>query len=142
MAPFQLLHQLPRELLLDVLSFLEKPELSCLSQTSRWLYGLATPSVWRNVELVDCRTAHPGEAHELDEHDDTPLIKKLLILWRYVKIIFAFYIIDQQELPVPAAVISNLTSAKRRCKSYTAFTATLPLVCCCYRCLRDRLIWS
>ena len=78
MAPKDpLLHRLPEELLQDVLERLNPDSLRALNSTSRWCYEAATPLLWREVELVDCRTLH---SEGVDEHDDIPLIKKLLIL--------------------------------------------------------------
>lgn len=75
---FQLLQQLPEELLQNVLAHTNTAEQKSLSLTSRWGHHHATPLLWRNVELVDCRTHY--SRRELDEHDDTPIIKKLIIL--------------------------------------------------------------
>lgn len=77
MPGFQFLQQLPEELLQDILDRLESNSLGCLNITSRWCYEVATPLLWREVNLVDCRTQHE---EGVDEHDDTPLIRKLLIL--------------------------------------------------------------
>lgn len=96
------LNVLPEELLQHILSYLTKPDLQQLSLASRWCRELATPLVWREVELVDCRTLYTetGAVHSSgpgstggtvgripagavvrsDEHDDTPLIKKLWVL--------------------------------------------------------------
>ncbi|KAK4543471.1 hypothetical protein LTR36_005614 [Oleoguttula mirabilis] len=72
-----LLYRLPEELLQDILERLDSGSLSRLNLVSRWCYEVATPLLWREVELVDCRTQHE---ESVDEHDDTPLIKKLLVL--------------------------------------------------------------
>lgn len=77
MTTFQLLHRLPEELRFDILERLGKTDLTFFGETSRWTYDLATPLIWRDVELVDCRTQHE---ESVDEHDDTPLLKKLLVL--------------------------------------------------------------
>lgn len=71
------LSELPEELLQDVIERLEKPDLASLNLVSRWAYRVATPKIWSDVELVDCRTYH--EQEEFDEHDDTEIIKKLLL---------------------------------------------------------------
>ena len=81
LAAFQLLPSLPKELLLEVLERLERYDLECLQLVSRWGYHIAAPLRWREVKLVDCRTRYEDG---VDEHDDTPLIKVLLILARYV----------------------------------------------------------
>lgn len=73
-----LLSELPEELLQDVIERLEKHDLLALNLVSRWAHQVATPQIWRDVELVDCRTYH-GHEDEFDEHDDTPIIQKLLL---------------------------------------------------------------
>lgn len=76
-----LLSELPEELLQEILERIEKPHLSSLSLASKWGYLVATPLIWREVELMDCQTSHEDCS---DEHDDTPIIRKLLILATYV----------------------------------------------------------
>lgn len=91
LTAFQPLLSLPDELVLDVLHYLELGDLFELAQTCRWGYRLAVPLLWKDVELKDCWTLHPRASRpqfkaqrvidELaDEHDDTPIIKKLLVL--------------------------------------------------------------
>lgn len=80
MAAARLVAQLPDELLQDILERLAKPDLSRLSLVSKWCYKLATPLIWRDVSLVDCRAFHEDG---VDEHDDTPLLRKLLVLAKY-----------------------------------------------------------
>ena len=77
MAPFQLLHQLPEELLQDIIDRLDKRALDNLNLVSKRGYEVATPQLWREVNLVDCRTQRD---EGWDEHDDGPLIKKLVLL--------------------------------------------------------------
>ena len=77
MTDIRLLQQLPEELLQNVLERLDRSALENLSLTSRWCYDVATVHLWRSVELVDCRTKH-DTGH--DDHDDTPLLKKLFLL--------------------------------------------------------------
>lgn len=79
MASFQLLQQLPEELLQDILERIDHDSLGRLTLVSRWCYNKASVLKWREVELVDCRTQHE-DSLGVDEHDDTALIKKLLIL--------------------------------------------------------------
>lgn len=74
-----LLCELPAELLEDVIGRLDKKNLSQLNLTSRWGHLVATPQIWSDVELVDCRTYHDHE-DGFDEHDDTKIIGKLLLL--------------------------------------------------------------
>lgn len=78
MPPFQLLQQLPQELLSDILAHLTDPDLSALNLASKWTSQHATPLLWREVTLTDRTTARPNG--ETDHHDDTPLLRKLLLL--------------------------------------------------------------
>ena len=80
MAPSKALEDLPEELLHNVVERLDKHNLFALSLASRWCWDLAAPVIWREVHLVDCRTAY---SDNVDEHDDTPLLKKLLVLAQY-----------------------------------------------------------
>ncbi|KXT15542.1 hypothetical protein AC579_6544 [Pseudocercospora musae] len=73
------LHELPEELIQDILSRLDRPHLCSLNLASQWYYKVATPLLWRELELTDCRTYHP-DLDSTDEHDDTPMLKKLLVL--------------------------------------------------------------
>ncbi len=76
-----MLYRLPEELVQEVLERLGQSDLRSLQLVSRWAYGIAAPVRWREVELVDCRTEYEDG---FDDHDDTPLIKVLLTLARYV----------------------------------------------------------
>ena len=79
---FQLLHRLPEELLQIVVDSLTQQDLKCLNLASKWTYSVATPLIWREVNLVDCRTRHSEHQlrPETDEHDDTPLLRKAVLL--------------------------------------------------------------
>jgi len=78
MAPFQLLYLLPEELLQSVLQRLESTDLKNLSVTSRWCHEAASPLIWREITLTDC--ASTRESGQTDEHDDTPMLRTLLVL--------------------------------------------------------------
>ncbi|KAK5136190.1 hypothetical protein LTR08_004027 [Meristemomyces frigidus] len=78
MSTFQLLHRLPEELLQEILDRLDSDAFRNLNVSSRRCYEWAAPRLWREVTLVDCRTAHNWGTS--DEHDDGPLIRKLLVL--------------------------------------------------------------
>ncbi|KAK3697145.1 hypothetical protein LTR37_017641 [Vermiconidia calcicola] len=100
MADFQLLQRLPEELLQDILERLSKHDLSLLNPASRWCYRVATPLIWREVQLVDCRTLHEDET---DDHDDTPFLKKLLVLIRKPWIASCVQALEHRcHLPPPA----------------------------------------
>lgn len=81
---FQLLSALPEELLDDVLTRLTRPDLLQLNLTSRWSRAKALPLLWKEVELVDCRSRHLGEEIEADEHDDSAIVRKLVLLAGWV----------------------------------------------------------
>jgi hypothetical protein len=66
---------------------------SYLKLKNRDSYNLAVGLLWKHVVLEDCRTTHTiieQSAHSdtppwrfvTDEHDDTPIIQKLLVLAR------------------------------------------------------------
>lgn len=74
----QILHRLPEELLQDVIERLDKHDLTLLNLASRFFRRKATPLIWREVHLQDCRTVHEDGLD--DHHDDTPLLRKLLVL--------------------------------------------------------------
>lgn len=77
--------------MLDILQYLELDDLFQLAQTCRWGYRLSIPLLWKDVELKDCWSLHPRASRPqlralrvvddlADEHDDTPIIKKLMVL--------------------------------------------------------------
>jgi hypothetical protein len=96
--------ELPSELVAAIFAHLSREDLYEVNLTSKTCRALVAPLIWRHVDLVDCRahtsptTGHrtvtygPGTATHSgrsipagasvggDEHDDTPLIKKLWIL--------------------------------------------------------------
>ncbi|KAF2214267.1 hypothetical protein CERZMDRAFT_57621 [Cercospora zeae-maydis SCOH1-5] len=80
------LHQLPEELLQDILERLDRPALKHLSLTCSWCYKISIPHLWREVDLVDCKSSTSSayldtlDQPSHDDHDDTPLIKKLFLL--------------------------------------------------------------
>ncbi|CAK1358862.1 unnamed protein product [Cercospora beticola] len=81
------LHELPEELLQDMLEYLDRAALKHLSLTSKWCYDKAVPYLWREVDLVDCKGPDRFSGYRdvveqprHDDHDDTPLIKKLFLL--------------------------------------------------------------
>lgn len=78
------LAQLPQELLQATLNFLDRPALLGLALSCRWGYHVAMPYLWSHVELVDCRENHPDMPYSSDEHDDSPIIKILMVLATYV----------------------------------------------------------
>lgn len=79
-ANMDLLGQLPEEILQETLQYIEGPDLLSFARACRWAYDKAIPLLWEHVELVDCRTTNPAAPDISDEHDDTPIIRKLLTL--------------------------------------------------------------
>jgi hypothetical protein len=95
---------LAEELVLSITSHIPRKDLCTLARVSKKCHRLVTPLIWKNVELIDCRattdstTGHrfvtygpataihrgrnipAGTQLSSDEHDDTPLIKILLVL--------------------------------------------------------------
>jgi hypothetical protein len=95
---------LAEELVLSVTSHIQRKDLCALALVSKKCHRLVTPLIWKDVELIDCRaTTDPTTGHRFvtygpatathrgrnipagtklssDEHDDTPLIKILLVL--------------------------------------------------------------
>lgn len=80
---FSALTQLPEELLQDILSRLSRSDLAGFSLSCRWAHRRVAGLLWQDVELVDCpdRLVVDGEDQE-DEHNDAPIIMKLLVLAR------------------------------------------------------------
>jgi len=76
------LARLPEELLQEILTYLDDPSLLNLALTCQWSKRKALSLLWRHVELVDCRSEHPDMPTGLihDDHDDSPIIKKLIVL--------------------------------------------------------------
>lgn len=85
------LQALPGELLQHIVEYLDGDGLSRFSLAARWCYESAASVQWREVTLTDCAREHTGLAHHEiladtrdDDHDDTPLLKKLIVLATYV----------------------------------------------------------
>ena len=81
------LEALPEELLQHIVEHLDNRGLSAFSLAAKWCYELASSVRWREVILTDCLREHPTERYEngeeierIDDHDDTPLLKKLIVL--------------------------------------------------------------
>jgi hypothetical protein len=84
------LEALPEELLALIVSYLPTPALKNAALVSQTLNRHATDILWQNVCLVDQWRVHHDDSIHLngggrgsewcDEHDDTPIIKKLFVL--------------------------------------------------------------
>jgi hypothetical protein len=86
------LESLPEELLQIIVSYLSTSALKNAALTSSALNRHATDVLWQNVCLVDQWTFHEDEENpgafagerrglaQTDEHDDTPIMRKLYIL--------------------------------------------------------------
>ncbi|KAG9671886.1 hypothetical protein KCU95_g16858, partial [Aureobasidium melanogenum] len=75
-----LLAKFPEEILQETLRYLDDSSLANFARACHWSYDKAIPLLWQDVELVDCRTTDPQTPDMSDEHDDTPIIRKLLVL--------------------------------------------------------------
>ena len=69
------LESLPDELLNDIFMSLDRAERYNTALVSWHCYHRVVPHLYRTIELVDCRNEATG-----DEHDDTPMIRILLVL--------------------------------------------------------------
>jgi hypothetical protein len=74
------LSQTPEEILHQTLRYLDDQDLRNFALSCRWAYKKATPLIWQHVELVDCTKTNPATSELGDEHDDTLIIRKLLVL--------------------------------------------------------------
>ncbi|QIW98341.1 hypothetical protein AMS68_003859 [Peltaster fructicola] len=97
--------ELPPELHDQILSLLEHKTLLHFAVTARWCHRLALPIIWREVELVDCETTQRRACPTLpkDYHDDTPIIRKLLVLASNKEIAQCVQILNHRcHLPPPS----------------------------------------
>ncbi|OCK80772.1 hypothetical protein K432DRAFT_327616 [Lepidopterella palustris CBS 459.81] len=86
------LETLPEELVQLIFELIPPLALRNISLVSHWAYSHATAFLWRDISLVDCWKLHPRESGpplfsergcgDSDEHDDTPMIQRLLVLAR------------------------------------------------------------
>ena len=81
------LQALPEELLQKIVEHLDGRGLTEFSLAAKWCYELASSVRWREVVLTDCLRVHPSERDEsgneierIDDHDDRPLLEKLIVL--------------------------------------------------------------
>ena len=85
------LQDLPEELISIIFEYLSPQHLYQTSLVSKRFYLYSLPRVWRSVDLVDCRTPldsatantegdDPEDEALGDEHDDTPILRKLILL--------------------------------------------------------------
>jgi hypothetical protein len=86
------LQALPEELLQYVVEHLDNYGLSGFSLAAKWCLELASSVRWREVALTDCSRTHASEDDsngrrdaQIDDHDDTPLLRKLVVLATYVQ---------------------------------------------------------
>ena len=90
------IQNLPEELISTIFDYLSKRDLYQTSLVSRYFYSHSIPLIWRSVDLVDCRTFHdhstintegddPENEILTDEHDDTPMLRKLVLFAKSVK---------------------------------------------------------
>ena len=87
------LNALPVELHQQIVDFLDRDSQNFYSLTYKRAWDVVTNAIWRDVKLIDQRSRHqvPEELKKpsveggkpfngRDEHDDTPIIRKLLVL--------------------------------------------------------------
>ncbi|KAF2435631.1 hypothetical protein EJ08DRAFT_625056 [Tothia fuscella] len=110
-------NRLPAELNLQVLEFLSPKDLKLLSFVSHDTYNIALGPLWSHVILEDCRSTRnieqPDKDHLLlrvkDEHDDTPIVQKLLVLARNPTIASKVKKITHKCHLPPPAIFSDLS---------------------------------
>lgn len=86
----QRLQGLPEELLQYIVEHLDNYGLSGFSLAAKWCHELASSVRWREVVLTDCSRTHASvddsdgrRDAQVDDHDDTPLLRKLVVLATY-----------------------------------------------------------
>lgn len=108
------LEELPAELQQHIVEFCDRDTQKSYSLVSRRAWDAATTAIWRDVKLIDTRSTHlvPEEQRVYwsedtwlgrDEHDDTPIIRKLLVLAQNKRIAAKVKILTHRcHLPLPA----------------------------------------
>jgi hypothetical protein len=106
--------RLPEELLQQITDLLDRQSQKNLALVNQRAWEAATNAVWREVNLIDKRSNHwvPEELRDQwgsdtllgrDEHDDTPIIKKLLVLAQNKRIAGKVRVLTHRcHLPLPA----------------------------------------
>lgn len=108
------LERLPEELLQQIADLLDRQSQRNLALVNWRAWDIATNSIWREVTLVDQRTSRlvperlqeqwsPDTLLGRDEHDDTPIIGKLLVLARNRRLAWKVRVVTHRcHLPLPA----------------------------------------
>ncbi|KAF2724737.1 hypothetical protein K431DRAFT_281688 [Polychaeton citri CBS 116435] len=130
MDGFHFLRLLPEELLQHILGYLKQQDFFALNISSRWANAVATPRIWRDVLLTDCRTTHPqeGAVCDKDEHDDSPLIKKLVILATRPHIAACVHILTHRCHLPPPAIFTELPHVTFSSQTLSIDARTITLV--------------
>ena len=110
---------LPEELLQQIADLLDRTSQKNFALVNWTAWEVATNALWRDVKLIDKRTQHHisdaehnrifGEVEirrnkrGLDEHDDAPLLRKLLILASNKRLARKVRVLTHRcHLPLPA----------------------------------------
>ena len=102
----QCLQALPEELLQYIVEHLDNYGLSGFSLAAKWCHELASSVRWREVTLTDCSRTHANsldshlDAEVVDDHDDTPLLRKLIVLATYVRCLKVSYYIANSRIGI------------------------------------------
>lgn len=89
------LQTLPEELVSIIFEYLSPQDLYQTSLVCKHFYSHSLPLIWKSVELVDCRTRYDRAMTDMDgddpenevltdEHDDTPMLRKLILFAKSV----------------------------------------------------------
>lgn len=89
-GPKSQLQNLPEELLSIIFQYLSLQDLRQINLVHKRFYRHALPLLWNSIELTDCgpfQTSfliiphdHLDREEILDDHDDTPMLQKLVLL--------------------------------------------------------------
>ncbi|CAK3787225.1 Hypothetical predicted protein [Lecanosticta acicola] len=125
MPRFPLLQELPTELRQDILERLCRADLRALNRASKWAYQQATPLLWREVELMDCTTYYEDGN---DDHDDLPLIRKLLLFANNPWIASCVQELTHRCHLPPPAIFRELPFMNFNCQTLSTDARTIKLV--------------
>jgi hypothetical protein len=105
---------LPEELLQQIADHLDRVSLGSLALSNSLLWDAATNTLWHSVNLIDTSSHHHVPDADLplfhnhgpsgrDDHDDFPIIRKLLVLARNKRLAAKVRVLTHRcHLPLPA----------------------------------------
>ncbi|WPH01707.1 Hypothetical protein R9X50_00455900 [Acrodontium crateriforme] len=137
MPSFQPLQLLPEELFQDILDRLSRDSLKSLSLASRSTYDAVLPLLWKEVSLVDCRNSHSLQNGIPDDHDDTPIIKKLLILATNPSVAECVQIVEHRCHLPPPAIFNELPRSTFSSQTLSTDPRTIRLTQAAVRSMRN-----